>query len=358
MNHAGVTVSIANAAALSDKLSKAYKVKPDLEAYLNEKKINLDPIINSPLLDKLSERKLKDGEKIKEDGHNFYKLDGEVHFQIGKSITNFKKTRTVINIHNGRLLHISKALKHTENKTPLGSFRIRWTNHEIERNVKLLGNFKSKFMTNIIHSFSFHPFNAKKRTFWDRLNGNHTAIVHKFYPMGDIHNYVWFNHRQITPAQRWSLLIDIAQGVKDLHQKGFIHRDIKPSNILIKKDKENRLRAKLADLDTVCKSSFDFYARGLLRGTDGFIDPKRRMKSFIPFMNTNRTNDIYSLGNTLYLLYYGYKESDVDRIRLNNSIPFDELIEKMTDPQQSNRPTIDQVIAQLTELKNKSEGAS
>ncbi|KXZ41560.1 hypothetical protein GPECTOR_393g211 [Gonium pectorale] len=51
-----------------------------------------------------------------------------------------------------------------------------------------------------------------------------------------------------------SLLADAAEGVADMHDRGWLHRDIKPSNMLVLRDCEGYLTGKAADFDLAAYS--------------------------------------------------------------------------------------------------------
>lgn len=52
---------------------------------------------------------------------------------------------------------------------------------------------------------------------------------------------------QLTKKQKYSIIKQIADGLRYLHSLSILHRDIKCNNILIMKDKNNNLIPKIAD---------------------------------------------------------------------------------------------------------------
>ena len=86
------------------------------------------------------------------------------------------------------------------------------------------------------------------------------------------------------------IFMDIAQGLKVLHDKDLIYRDLKPENIMLYIDKTNNVRAKLVDLGMVCGRETNISCNGIA-GTPGYID-------WSVFTNkiSSKNTDIYSLG--------------------------------------------------------------
>jgi serine/threonine protein kinase len=113
--------------------------------------------------------------------------------------------------------------------------------------------------------------------------------------------------RTLTPAQRNSLALDIALGLKQLHSCSIVHGDIKPKNVLIFSHRERRYIAKLADFgfSTVDSESELVW----LPGTFTWRAPEATR--LVPKEQAHRT-DIYSLGLVIWSIALdGYSPFDI-----------------------------------------------
>ncbi|MEM1109039.1 MAG: serine/threonine-protein kinase [Planctomycetota bacterium] len=84
-----------------------------------------------------------------------------------------------------------------------------------------------------------------------------------------------------------------AEGLRAMHQAGFVHADIKPNNIMLT-EKDG---VKLIDFGQSCKSGT---IKRRIQGTPDYIAPEQVMREAI----TERT-DIFNLGATFYWLLTG-----------------------------------------------------
>ena len=98
------------------------------------------------------------------------------------------------------------------------------------------------------------------------------------------------------PLHALTIMLDVAKGIHEIHNKGYLHRDIKRSNIMLTKNGV----AKIIDLGLMVKlSSTDHYM-----GTPGYADPRANNYMHFGF-------DIFGIGSTFYRLIfneiYGYE---------------------------------------------------
>lgn len=84
---------------------------------------------------------------------------------------------------------------------------------------------------------------------------------------------------------------DVGEGLKYIHDKGYIHRDIKPDNIFCKKDTTGRNVWKIGDLGLAVEASTD--PKGIFGqvGTRLYLSPEMRLDS-----GYSTKTDLYSLG--------------------------------------------------------------
>jgi serine/threonine protein kinase len=107
---------------------------------------------------------------------------------------------------------------------------------------------------------------------------------------------------KITIEDKVAITMDVIKGIKHLHDRGLIHSDIKPDNILLKKIGEF-IRAFVADLDLAFSKDDKEKRNKPAAGTLTYIPPEELNRTL--GNEISQKFDIWSLGVTLYALYYG-----------------------------------------------------
>jgi serine/threonine protein kinase len=57
-------------------------------------------------------------------------------------------------------------------------------------------------------------------------------MIMQYIPEGNLRQYLQKNYAELNFIGKFSRLVHLAQGLKDIHQKNLIHRDFHPGNIL------------------------------------------------------------------------------------------------------------------------------
>ena len=146
-----------------------------------------------------------------------------------------------------------------------------------------------------------------------------------------------------------SIILQICEGLKDLHDNKIIHRDLTPDNIFI--DKNNKI--KIGDFGvSKIMTTFNNYAKTQI-GKLNYLAPE-----ILKGKDYNNKVDIYSLGCIIYELftlneYYADKVIDEKECKINLDIynsKYQELIDLLLKKDYHERPNIGEVIEFLLEF--------
>ena len=137
--------------------------------------------------------------------------------------------------------------------------------------------------------------------------------------------------------QACRMACQILKGLAHAHDQGFVHRDIKPENILLARNAEGMLEAKISDFG-LAKNIRDvglsqLTYSGEIRGTIPFMPPEQ----VLDFRNVQPSGDLYAAAATLYFVLTG----DFIYDGVGNSFEIvDIVLNKSPIPIRSRRPEI------------------
>ena len=212
---------------------------------------------------------------------------------------------------------------------------------------------------------------------FEQFSQNYIYIVMELCEMGNLNDYMVQNETKVS--QRISFMSDMALGVNYLHSQNIIHRDLKPENILLT-DKSGQIVCKITDfgVSKIKYSKYDTFNTYI--GSFPYMAPEITgdqeygnevdifalgLLFYAVFKNTVLTNSfgqkalipgIYIEKNRIaYLNELLKKEKTTEEEFLDRYFkelsPFGKVIHSMLDIKPENRPKMDSVLVQVTEVK-------
>lgn len=180
------------------------------------------------------------------------------------------------------------------------------------------------------------------------------------------------NHRQGPPFQfPIRIMLQIAQGMKQLHQEGILHRDLKASNVLLGCAKKSACDWKMVKgIRTFCNEDFqcciaDFESSVGVQGTAFWRAPEvlraLRNGDSNPDIWTKKV-DVYSYAMTCYEVLTGclplghLAKHDYDAVIIRSERPLlpdfvddhiQDLLRRCWHPEPSLRPTFEHIVKKL-----------
>lgn len=164
--------------------------------------------------------------------------------------------------------------------------------------------------------------------------------VMEYVQEGQMKVFLAKNPVSMTELSR--LLIDVLEGLKYLHSQGIIHRDIKPQNILLGRDKQNKLIAKIADFGISKAADANQASASLLLGTIEYMAPEQfNPEKYGQNSKVGYNVDIWAFGATAYYLLtnellFGSRSGDTSAANLINKIVnlegFEGKLNKVEEP--------------------------
>ncbi len=145
--------------------------------------------------------------------------------------------------------------------------------------------------------------------------------------------------RTIALPDRLELLAQAAEGLAEVHAKGFIHHDVGPKNLLVDRDD----RVKLIDFGLAVPNTPTFRRPGNRTGTLNYMAPELLRRE-----PTDERIDIFSLGATAFEFLTGrlpYDDANVSMATMMQRINIDPL-----DPAKANPRLPEDVCALLRRM--------
>ena len=197
-------------------------------------------------------------------------------------------------------------------------------------------------------------------------NNEYIYIITEYIEGGTLRQYFKNKKFNFSESQAMSIMSQIANGVKYLHQYGIVHRDLKPDNIMITQQNDYGV-IKIMDFGlSKIVSPNERLVDGY--GTLSYVAPEILLRS--PY---NKEVDIWSLGIILFYMlsgkvpFRGKKEKEIAEKIVYDRFEFDEedweirskkvkdLISACLEKKRENRITIDGFINHPWFKKNKKQ---
>ncbi|KAG0236350.1 Nuclear receptor sub 2 group C member 2 [Actinomortierella wolfii] len=171
----------------------------------------------------------------------------------------------------------------------------------IDKEVRLLTKLKACQKIQQLHGYTIEPSTSLP----------HLVLQHNEH--GTLHSYLSNFHPHLSWADRYNLALDIALGLRYIHQKGYRHRHLHSASILIDENGSAFLSDFGSPRDSQVLSSREYYARWC------YIAPERLIKTQTAAKYSPEC-DIYSLGMILWEISSGRPPFDSLGIQHNGQL--------------------------------------
>ena len=262
--------------------------------------------------------------KYRADYHDFYKIGRNYMLNQIEDDSPFKVYQTQKNNYGEVFLKVfdKDALK-DEDDTGFTMERI-----QKEKEISYLCN--SEYTLNLIRDFETEK----------------NIVFEKEYCKSDLKEDL-FNKGSIEKESKYNIqtfkeiIIDVAEAIKIIKEKGVVHRNIKPHNIFLKELKDDKFRAKIGDFS--CAIYIKDIKESQPMGTILYTAPE-----IIKNLDYDEKCDMWSIGVTLFEAYFGVTPYgyDINPNKINDII-YDE---ENFNFRKSNIPTLDILFKLLLQI--------
>ncbi|OGC75872.1 MAG: hypothetical protein A2Z27_05200 [candidate division Zixibacteria bacterium RBG_16_50_21] len=150
-----------------------------------------------------------------------------------------------------------------------------------------------------------HPFLGGLRD-WGLDERGHSYLVTEWAEEGSLGDKI----RWLSLTEKKSVTAQLCEALDFLHSLGYVHGDIKPNNVLLLRDGDSALKARISDFEFVRSGgSTTFYE---WQGTIAYMAPE-----LIRGEPVDYSSDLYSLGVLIFELFTGtlpFREKDPFRL--------------------------------------------
>ena len=177
-----------------------------------------------------------------------------------------------------------------------------------------------------------HPNLAK---IYDVCYGKESCIVIEEYISGDTLEEKLEELKVFPKETAENYLVQILQGLREVHRQGVVHRDLTPANILISTDNV----VKLIDFGIARNPKENQKKDTFILGTVGYASPEQ-----FGFLQTDNRTDIYAIGILLNKMLTGKLPNE----QLTENEKFRKIVKKciQIDPEKR-YVTVDEILSKL-----------
>lgn len=201
-----------------------------------------------------------------------------------------------------------------------------------------------------------HPHVVRYLGMVDLPGGGATFLIMEFVEGGNLWEWLQ-NHGPCRPELAAALLLQIAEGLRAVHERGILHRDLKPANVLVRPALEGAPRLLVADLGISRRAVLNVAAITRVAGTPGYAAPEAWTGGTL-----SGAADVYALGAIGWFLLTGREPEPtvgttfLDPIHLPDLLPPDyrheaggliDLIGAMLSLDPTGRPGLDRLCREL-----------